>query len=64
MYNAFLLGNEHLESRFNRFIIANFDEICPASGVISYENGKAKCSVHKDKGEANEEPPEDEVPWL
>lgn len=31
---------------FNQFLIDNFDEICPASGVISYEYGKVKCSVH------------------
>ena len=48
MYSAFLVENDidHVDSIFNQFLIDNFDEICPASGVISYEDGKVKCSVH------------------
>ena len=48
MYSAFLVENDidHVDSIFNQFLIDNFDEICPASGVISYEYGKLKCSVH------------------
>ena len=48
MYSAFLVENDidHVDSIFNQFLIDNFDEICPASGVISYEYGKVKCSVH------------------
>ena len=48
MYSAFLVENDidHVDSIFNQFLIDNFDEICPASGVISYEDGKLKCSVH------------------
>ena len=48
MYSAFLVENDidHVDSIFNQFLIDNFDEICPASGVISYEDGKIKCSVH------------------
>ena len=48
MYAAFLVENDidHMDSIFNQYIIDNFDEICPASGVISYEDGKIKCSVH------------------
>ena len=48
MYSAFLVENDidHVESIFNQFLIDNFDEICPASDVISYEYGKVKCSVH------------------
>jgi prepilin-type N-terminal cleavage/methylation domain-containing protein len=65
MYSAFLLGNDHEDSIFNQFLIENFDEVCPASGVISYEDEKVKCSVHGDGSESDEDkPPEDEVPWL
>ena len=48
MYSAFLVENDidYVDSIFNQFLIDNFDEICPASGVISYEYGKVKCSVH------------------
>jgi len=67
MYIAFLVENDidYLDSMFNQFLIDNFDEICPAGGVISYEDGKVKCSVHRNE----EQPPEEEslgeeVPWL
>jgi len=67
MYFAYLLENDidHVDSIFNQFIIENFDKICPAGGVVSYEDGKVKCSVHgsESEGEENEEPGE-EVPWL
>ncbi|MCC5912487.1 MAG: prepilin-type N-terminal cleavage/methylation domain-containing protein [Clostridiaceae bacterium] len=65
MYSAFLLENDHGDSTFNQFFIENFDEVCPASGVIRYEDEKVKCSVHEDGTESDEdEQPEDEVPWL
>jgi prepilin-type N-terminal cleavage/methylation domain-containing protein len=66
MYSAFLLENDHEDSMFNQFLIENFDEICPAGGVISYENGRVKCSVHTD-GESIESDDEDDdgsVPFL
>lgn len=61
MYSAFLIENDidHEDSIFNKFLAENFDEVCPVGGVISYEDGKVKCSVHKDGSEGNEdEPPE------
>lgn len=67
MYSAFLLENDidHEDSVFSQFISENFKEVCPAGGVISYEDGKAKCSVHEDGSKSEEyEPPGDEVPWL
>ena len=46
-------------------LIDNFDEICPAGGVIRYEGGEIKCSVHEDGNKSDEdESPGDEVPWL
>lgn len=67
MYTAYLVENDigHEDSVFNQFDIENFDEVCPSGGVISYEGGKVKCSVHgsESEGEENEEPGE-EVPWL
>jgi prepilin-type N-terminal cleavage/methylation domain-containing protein len=67
MYFAFLVVNDidHLDSIFNQFLMDNFDEVCPSGGVIRYENGKVKCSLHEDGSESDEdEPPRDEVPWL
>lgn len=67
MYSTFLVENDidHEDSIFNQFLIDNFDEVCPSSGVISYTEGKVKCSVHfgGNKVEEAEEPGE-EVPWL
>jgi len=67
MYLAFLVENDmdHTDNIFNEFIIDNFNEVCPAGGVIRYEDGKVKCSVHEDGSEDNVNvPPGDEVPWL
>lgn len=67
MYSAFMVENDidHEDSIINQFLIDNFDEVCPASGVISYEDENVKCSVHVcgNEGEEDEEPGE-EVPWL
>ena len=64
-YNVFMLENEHKESVFNQFLIENFDEICPVSGVMSYEDGKVMCSVHDGGSDHKEkDPPGDEAPWL
>lgn len=64
MYSAFLLENDHEDSIFNQFLMESFDEVCPTRGAISYDDGKVKCSLHDDIGNGEEEPPEDEVPWL
>jgi len=64
-YNIFMLENEYSDSLFYRFLIENFDEICPVSGVISYEDRKVMCSVHHDGSDHGEDdPPGEEVPWL
>ena len=67
MYSTFLVEKDiyHEDSIFNQFVIQNFDKICPAGGVISYEDGKIKCSVHGSVSEGKEEEgPGEEVPWL
>lgn len=67
MYSAFLDDNEinHDDSIFNQLLIDNFHEICPVGGVIRYEGGEVKCSVHEDGNKSDEdESPGDEVPWL
>lgn len=67
MYTSYLVENDigHVDSIFNQFVIVNFDEVCPTGGVISYEGGKVKCSVHEDGSESDEDDlPGDEVPWL
>lgn len=66
MYSSFLLENDiDSESTFAQFLIENFQVVCSSSGLISYEDGKVKCSVHDDGNYHDEnEPPRDEVPWL
>lgn len=66
MYSAFLLENDIDDtSAFDQFLIENFKMVCPAGGVISYEDGKVKCGVHEDGSESDEdELPIVEVPWL
>ena len=67
MYLAFLVENDisHEDSLFHQFVNENFDEVCPDGGVISYEDGQVKSSVHggEQSGEENEGPGE-EIPWL
>lgn len=57
---------DHVNIIFNKFLIENFDEICPIAGVISYEYRVVKCSIHSagSEDEKNEDPPDEEVPWL
>lgn len=67
LYSAFLVENDidHVDSMFNHFVNENFDAVCPAGGVISYEDGKVKCSVHRNGEQPpEEESPGEEVPWL
>lgn len=67
MYMAYLIekGTDHEDSIFDQSVIENFDEACPTGGVIRYEDGKVKCSVHASGSEdEQEEGPGEEVPWL
>jgi prepilin-type N-terminal cleavage/methylation domain-containing protein len=66
MYSVFLVEKDidHVDSIFNQFIIDDFDEVCPAGGIIRYEDGEVKCSVHEDEDPPEEEAPGEEVPWL
>ena len=65
MYNTIPLEDEHGEGAFDQFLIKNFNKVCPVGGVIIYEDGKVKCSVHEDGSEGEEdEGPGEEVPWL
>lgn len=66
-YSTFLVKNniDYEDSIFNQFITDNFGEACPTGGVISFEDGKVKCSVHDGGSEGEEdEGPGEEVPWL
>lgn len=64
-YEMYFLTGEEGESNFNQFMNENFDKICPTDGIITYEDEKVRCSVHKDESESgDEEPPDGEVPWL
>lgn len=65
-YVAFMFQNElvHDDNIFNQFLANNYPVVCPTDSVISYEDGKVKCSVHYSGSADNEEPPGEEVPWL
>lgn len=64
MYSVFLLENNIDDnSFFDKFIVENFKVVCPAGGIVSYEDDKVKCSVHGD-GNEKDDSPGDEVPWL
>ena len=63
LYEVFPQKGNPGESIFNQFMIENFDKICPAGGVITYEEGKVKCSLHEDVSDNDvEQPLGDEVP--
>lgn len=66
MYNTFLIDKDiDAENAFSQFLIENFKVVCPAGGLITYENGEVKCSVHKSESKSDDgEPPGEEVPWL
>ena len=64
LYMVFLLENGHEDNLFTRFLIENFDEVCPDGGVINYEDGKVKCSLHEEANNDEDESPGDEVPWI
>lgn len=66
MYSAFLLENDIDDiSAFDQFLIENFKVVCPAGGVIIYDDGKVKCGVHEGGSEVEEdEGPGEEIPWL
>jgi hypothetical protein len=65
MYSVFLLKNDlYDESTFEKFLNENFNEVCPAGGVITCEDGNVNCSLHQDATDNKEQPPRDEVPWL
>lgn len=66
LYSAYILENEHNDSIvFNLFLIENinFDLVCPAGGIITYEGGKIQCSIHEDVSNDGADD-SDEVPWL
>ena len=48
MYGVYLeLENiEHTDMVFEQFLQENGKEICPGHGVVTYVDGKVKCSVH------------------
>ena len=64
-YEVFLQGEMQGNVNFEQFVKENYNKVCSIDGVITFEDGKVKCSVHKEESDGNnEEPPGDEVPWL
>lgn len=50
---------------FEQFIMENVDMVCPADGIITYENGLATCSVYKECSEnVQDKGPREEAHWL
>lgn len=65
LYRAYLLENEHEDSNFTQFLNKNFNKVCPAGGVITFEEGKVKCNLYGDVDPIDEDESSDnEVPWL
>lgn len=66
LYTTFLLEKVHNDNTFNKFLIENFDKVCPAVGIITYEGENLKCSIYGNDSEDNEtyELADDEAPWL
>ena len=62
-YEIYLQTKGQGEGNFNQFLNENFDEICPDDGVITYQEEKVKCSIHKSVSD-EEGAPGGEVPWL
>ena len=67
VYSTFLVEKDisHEDNIFNQFLIDNFDEVCPLSGVISYKDDKVMCSMHEYESKTDEDKSNgEEVPWL
>ena len=67
MYSIFLVEKDigYDDSIFNQFLINNYDRVCPAGGVISYEDGKVMCSMHEYESKTDEDKSNgEEAPWL
>ncbi|RBP58076.1 prepilin-type N-terminal cleavage/methylation domain-containing protein [Alkalibaculum bacchi] len=62
-YEVYIQTKDQGESRFNQFLNENFDEVCSDDGIITYEDCRVKCSIHKSVSD-EDEPPGDGVPWL
>lgn len=62
-YEVYLQTKSLDKGYFNQFLYENYHEVCPDDGVITYEEGKVKCSVHRNVSD-KDEPPGGEVPWL
>lgn len=52
-------GIEHSDTVFEQFLMEYGKDICPGHGVITYVEGKVKCSVH-----TVEDDNDGEVPFL
>lgn len=62
-YEVYLQVENQGQSSFNQFLNENFDEVCSDDGIITYEDCRVKCSIHKSVSD-EDEPPGDGVPWL
>ncbi|HHX61806.1 MAG TPA: prepilin-type N-terminal cleavage/methylation domain-containing protein [Epulopiscium sp.] len=60
MYETYLYegGKEHSGIIFNQHIEEEDKDMCPDAGLVIYEGGKVKCSVHSlDKDDGKEDVP-------
>lgn len=60
MYETYLYekGKEHSGIIFNQHIEEQGKDICPDSGLITYDDGKVKCGVHSlDRDDGQEDIP-------
>ena len=62
-YEVYLQVENQGQSSFNQFLNENFDEVCSDDGIITYEDCRVKCGIHKSVSD-KDGPPGDEVPRL
>lgn len=63
-YELYLIDRKlnHSDEAFLDFKTRSKESICPSDGVISYYDGKVRCSVHSD-GKRNPDEGESNVPY-
>jgi len=61
-YDIYLISEDinHTDSLFNNYLNDYNQQICPKDGIISYDNGKVRCTIH----DVKEENDGDDVPYI
>ena len=57
-------GIDHNDIFFEDFLNSYNQELCPSHGVVTYEDGKVVCSIHKEKNAEEEEGDDGSIPYI